>query len=102
MAALRYVHTPDEAARDAAVAAFVASAQERADAMPGAVPRCTACRKPAAECVCGASPVPQAEPPPPAPVTAGERCRRCGYALAKCDCHVRYSHAGRRHRRGEP
>jgi hypothetical protein len=39
-----------EAARDAEVATIVAAAQARADAMPGAIPRCTRCRKPAAEC----------------------------------------------------
>jgi len=44
----------EQAERDAWVAAFVAAAQARADAMPGAVPRCGGCRKPDAECVCAA------------------------------------------------
>jgi hypothetical protein len=39
-----------EGARDAEVAAIVAAARARADAMPGAIPRCARCRKPAAEC----------------------------------------------------
>jgi hypothetical protein len=48
-----YVRHAGDAARDAEVAAIVAAAQARADAMPGAIARCARCRKPAAECGCG-------------------------------------------------
>jgi hypothetical protein len=55
----RYRHAAADDAREREVARLVALAQARADAMPGAIPRCTDCGKPAAECAeirCGRAP----------------------------------------------
>lgn len=47
-----YIRGRDEAQREAEVQARVTAAQQHADKLPGATPRCDVCHRPDAECPC--------------------------------------------------